>query len=134
MICPTDPPDFFFKIEKSRKKIEAKAIQEHLPWRSLEKIFQIIFSQYMHINAGTPQFRSMPQAENTKYSCTQSAGDVPKWFASLIKFHFGLAHLASILDPSGCQGHGQIVDNRTAKSVQNKRHFCCYCIYRRFIT
>ena len=35
------------KLEKSReKKIQAKAIQGHVPWLNLKKIFQICFSQY----------------------------------------------------------------------------------------
>ena len=62
MICPTDPPQ---KNQKIPKKIPSKkAIQGHVPWLNLKKIFQISFSQYAN-NVETPLFRSMRQAQNT---------------------------------------------------------------------
>ena len=61
MICPKDP---LKKKKKIPKKIQAKAIQGHVPWLNLRKIFQISFSQYAN-NVGTPLFRSMRQAQNT---------------------------------------------------------------------
>ena len=63
MICPTDPP--IKKIWKiPRKKIQAKAIQGHVPWLNLENNFQISFTQYAN-NVGIPLFRSVRQAQNT---------------------------------------------------------------------
>ena len=61
MICPTDPPK---KNQKNPEKIQAKAIQGHVPWLNLKTNFQISFSQYAN-NVGTPLFRSMRQAQNT---------------------------------------------------------------------
>ena len=62
MICPTDPPQ---KNQKIPKKIPSKkAIQGHVPWLNLKKIFQISFSQYAN-NIGTLLFRSMCQTQNT---------------------------------------------------------------------
>ena len=53
------------KIRKIRgKKIQAKAIQGHVPWLNLKKNFRISFSQYAN-NVGHPLFRSMRQAQNT---------------------------------------------------------------------
>ena len=62
MICPTDPLKKIRKIRK--KKIQAKAIQGHVPCLNLKKHFKISFSQYAN-NVGTPFFRSMRQAQNT---------------------------------------------------------------------
>ena len=40
-------------MEKSRKEIQAKALQGHVPWLNLKKNFQISFLQYAN-NVGTP--------------------------------------------------------------------------------
>ena len=58
------PHTLFKKIRKIRKKIQAKAIQGHVPWLRLKKNFQISFSQYAN-SIRTPLFRSMRQAQNT---------------------------------------------------------------------
>ena len=68
------------KIKIPRKKIQAKAIQAHVPWLNLKTNFKIVclfVSQYAdkrrnplgQIHAPGPQHR---------YPCTQSAKGVPK--------------------------------------------------------
>ena len=52
------------KIRKIREKIQAKAIQGHVPWLNLKKKMRSSFSQYTN-NVGTPLFRSMRQAQIT---------------------------------------------------------------------
>ena len=71
MICPTDPPQ---KNQKIPKKIPSKkAIQGHVPWLNLKKIFQISFSQYAN-NVGTRLFKSMRQAQNTDTDAPNQLG------------------------------------------------------------
>ena len=84
MICPTDAPQ---KDSKNlEKKIEAKAIQGHVPRLNLKKIFQISFSQYAN-NIGTPLFSSMRQAQNADTHALNQLGVFPKYFATVIQFH-----------------------------------------------
>ena len=54
--------------KKNPKKIQAKAIQGHLPWLNLKKNFQISFSQYAN-NIRTHFFRSMHQRQNQDIIC-----------------------------------------------------------------
>ena len=111
---------------KIPKKIQAKAIQGHVPWMNLKKKFQISFSQYAN-NIGTSLFRSMLQAQNTDTHARISWG-CPKIVChcdpiSLLINTFGIH-----LEP-GCKSHEQIMHYHTAKNVLNKRQFCS--IFRR---
>ena len=74
MISLTDTPK---KSEKSRKKIQAKAIQGHVPWLNAKKMFQVSFSQCAD-NVETPFVQIHMPGSNTHALNQPGGGGVPK--------------------------------------------------------
>ena len=125
MICPTDPPKK--KIRKIPKKFEAKAIQRHVPWLNLKKIFQISFSQYAN-NVGTPLFRSMRQAQNTDTHALNQLG-----VSQIVRHSDPVSLLISIILASISSLDVKVMNKSfiitLLKMSKNKRQFCS--IFRR---
>ena len=112
---PHRPPSK--KLEKSRRKFQAKAIQAYVPWLNLEKKFQISFLQYAN-NVRTPLFRSMRQAQNTDTHAFNQLG-VSQNSSPLWSNFTADKHIWHPLEP-GCKSHEQIFHYRTAKNVQKQ--------------
>ena len=68
-------------MQKNPEKIQAKAIQGHVPWLNWKEKFQNSFSQYAN-NVETHLFRSTHRAQNTTHALSQlgvSQNSSPLW-------------------------------------------------------
>ena len=103
---------------KILKKFQAKAIQGHVPWLNLKKMFQISFFTIMQVTSeplcSDPSARLKIQIpmHSISWGCLKKVRHCDS--ISLLINIFGIH-----LEP-GCESRGQIIHYRTAKNVQKQ--------------